>query len=199
MARDERMNIFNQVRAGELSLEEADRLLQSLDEQTRSNPAAEAPAAESSAAEQPAADVITGLGWWENAWLIPVWVGIGIIVFSALLINWGYTNERFFWFYCSWLPLALGILVLILGVWSQQARWVHLRIQDAGSPKISFSLPLPIRLASWALRVFGPRIPGLKEKHLDQLPEILDAIGDSRDPITVEVDDGDDHVRVYIL
>lgn len=199
MAHDERMNIFNQVRAGEISIEEADRMLQSLGEPTRANPEAGIPAGESPDSKQPAADTITGLGWWQNAWLIPVWVGIAIIVFSALLINWGYTNQRFFWFYCSWLPLALGILVLILGVWSQQARWVHLRILDADGPKISFSLPLPIRLASWVLRIFGSRIPGLKDKHLDQLPEILDAIGDSRDPISVEVDDGDDHVRVYIL
>lgn len=201
MTRDEKMNIFYQVKSGELSVQEADRLLQAVDERSRSETSAESPQDAAGSPGVSPEEIAPGLGWWKYAWMIPLWIGIGIMVLSALFINWAYINTRFFWFYCAWLPLALGILVMLLGVWSQQARWVHIRIQDSDGPKISFGIPLPIRLASWVLRVFGSRIPALKEKNLDQLPDIFDALGDTCDPISVEVDDEKDggRVRVYIL
>ncbi|MBE0697779.1 MAG: hypothetical protein IH586_12730 [Anaerolineaceae bacterium] len=195
MVHSECVNILEKVQKGELSVAEAERVLKAVDEQSGPVATPEEPQPAESSQEDP----LSGLGWWKNAWLIPVWVGTAVLVFSAWLLSWGYTNERFFWFYCSWLPLALGMLILILGVWSRQARWAHVRIHDSGGTKISISVPLPIRLTSWALNFFAPRIPELKEKHLDDLPDILNALGDTHDPISVEVDDEDgDRVRVYI-
>jgi hypothetical protein len=200
MAIDEWMNILKKVQTGELSAEEAARQMDSLE----SNQAAPGPAIPDAdpLPQNPAPDEslpLPGLGWWQNAWLIPVWVGTGILVLSAWLLSWGYANERYFWFYCSWLPLSLGILVLLLGVWSRQARWVHIRIREAAGTNISISLPLPVHLASWVLKMIAPRISDLKDKHLDTLPQVLDALGDSKDPLSVEVDDKNgDRVRVYI-
>jgi hypothetical protein len=208
LAHSEWLNILEKVQKGELTVAEAERMLKAVDEPTgAANPgaASEAAAAPLPSPEEPQPvrsipeDPLSGLGWWKNAWLLPVWVGTAILIFSAWLLAWGYSNERFFWFYCSWLPLALGILILTLGVWSRQARWAHVRIQDSHGTKISISVPLPIRLTSWALHFFAPRIPELRDKHLENLPDILNALGDTHDPIAVEVDDKDgEHVRVYI-
>jgi hypothetical protein len=200
MAHEEWLRILEQVRNGELPIAEAEKLLKAVDQPA--DEAKQTPAGSSAEIPSPKArpeDPLKNLGWWKNAWLIPVWVGTAILIFSAWLLSWGYANERFFWFYCSWLPLVLGMLILLFGVWSRQARWAHVRIQDADGTKISISVPLPIRLASWALHFFAPRIPELKEKHLDELPDILNALEDTRDPISVEVDEeGGDHVRVFI-
>jgi len=62
------------------------------------------------------------------------------------------------------------------------------------------SIPIPLRLGSLVLRIFGPYIPKIREQHLDQLPVVLDGLADSKEPMTVEVDDEDgSKVMVYIL
>lgn len=197
---DQRLEILEKVQKGELSLAEAEQLLKAVEEPVGdinepipTFPPGDPPSTQSEAQGKP------DLGWWKNAWLIPVWVGTFILVLSAWLLSWAYSNERFFWFTCSWLPFTLGMLVLFFGVWSRQARWVHVRVQAADGPNIAISVPLPLRLASWALHFFGPRIPELKEKHLENLPEILEALENTKEPLSVEVDDkGGDRVRVFI-
>lgn len=193
MANTELLDIINKVKNGELSVEAAARRLEALE-----------PAAAPAASDTPPAETgeipMPDLGWWRYAWLIPFGVGIVITALSAWLLSWGYINERLFWFYCSWVPLLLGILTLMLGVWSQQARWAHVRVRSLDGTRVSVSAPIPARFAGWVLRFLGPRIPALKEKHMDALPEILDALGKSREPVFVDVDDEDgDQVRVYIL
>jgi hypothetical protein len=205
MANDEWQKILEKVQRGEMSAAEAEPLLNALDDKPTDVSQGQTPFPTLSSGESPSpkvsqSDPIPDVGWWKNAWLVPVWVGTAVLILSAWLLSWGYARERFFWFYCSWLPLILGMLILILGVWSRQARWAHVRVQDEHGTKVSISVPLPIRLVSWGLHFFGPRIPELREKHLDDLPIILNALSDTHDPLTIEVDDKDgEHVRVYIL
>lgn len=140
------------------------------------------------------------LGWWKKAWLIPFWVGTGILVLGALLMGWAFSSQHFFWFYCSWMPMLFGLGVLFLSWWSQQARWVHVRVKDANGSRVAISLPLPLGLAGWALRVFGRYIPNLEKKVLDELPDILTALDKEKGPTMVEVNEKDgSRVRVYIL
>ena len=107
-------------------------------------------------------EALPDLGWWKKGWLIPFWIGTGILVFGALQMGWAYSSKNFFWFNCAWLPMAFGLLVLFLSWWSQQARWVHVRVQDADGSRVSISLPLPLGLAGWGLRTFGRFIPNMK-------------------------------------
>ncbi len=140
------------------------------------------------------------LGWWRKGWLIPFWAGTGILVLGAILMGWAYSSRHFFWFYCSWLPMLLGLFVLILGWWSQQARWVHVRVNDADGSRVAISLPVPLRLTGWGLRVFGRYIPNMEEKLLEEMPAIFNALAKEKGPMTVEVDEKDgSRVRVYIL
>lgn len=217
---DEYLDILNRVKSGAISVEEGARLLETLESGAQNAEAiaqsigeknsmqVEAAAPDVAAPEAAAVNVPLPveedfqpeLGWWKHAWMIPFWAGTVVVVLSAIFMGWANNNGRMFWFYCSWLPLLLGIFVLFLGWWSQRARWVHVRVLDANGSRVSVSLPLPLRLASWALRVFGPYIPKLREQHLDGLPMIFDALGQSEGPLSVEVDDEDGaKVRVYIL
>jgi hypothetical protein len=197
MANAEWLEIIKKVQTGELSVEEAARRMEPQPASAgQAEPAGSPAPARPAAEEMPLPDI----GWWQYAWLIPLGVGITIFVLSAWLLSWGYMNERFFWFYCSWLPLLLGLFVLLLGVWSRQARWAHVRIRSSDGARVSVSTPIPGRFAGWVLRFLVPRIPALQEKHLDTLPVLLDALGRSRDPIFVDVDDQNgDQVRVFIL
>lgn len=204
MGNTEAIDIINKVKSGELSVEEAARRLELLKSGSVKSPGqpgtSETPA--DWPAFDPAVDEIPSFdpGWWQHAWLIPLGIGTIIIIFSAALLSWSTQAESLFWFYCSWLPLLFGLLVLMLGVWSRQARWAHVRVNSSDGTRISVSSPIPARFAGWVLRILIPLIPALREKHLDTLPPVLDALADSNEPIFVDVDDKDgDKVRVYIL
>ncbi len=216
--------ILNQVKSGDLSVEVGAIQLQELElrtepdasivpttngetfqQQHQSASGGQPPASATQVPSQPVEEdfspgSVADLGWWKNAWLIPFWAGTGILVLGAILMGWAYSSRHFFWFYCSWLPLLLGILVLFLGWWSQHARWVHIRVNDADGKRVAISMPLPLNLTGWALRVFGRYIPHMEERVLENMPDLFHAMSKEKSPMTVEVDEKDgSRVRVYIL
>ncbi len=207
------IEILKKVGSGELSVAEAAQRMQELEDNAPSAAGEAAAVPEQPAARSgpqdiaqpgvetpPQEDIAPDLGWWKKFWLIPFWIGTGILVLSALLLGWAYSSQNFFWFYCAWLPMLFGFLVLFLSWWSQQARWVHVRVQDADGTRVAVSLPIPLRLAGWGLRVFGRFIPNMEQRVLTELPEIIDALAKEKGSTTVEVDDKDgSRVRVYIV
>jgi hypothetical protein len=206
--KSEWVEILNQVKSGELSAEQGAELLKQMEEQPAADAGAAAAgpeSAQSAAGEQAAPLPDESLRRWQSWWLYPFWAGLGVFMLGSVLMAWSYSNERFFWFACAWLPLLLGLTVLMLSAWSRTARWLHVRINDPGkagekSTRVAVSFPVPIHLAGWALRVFGPKIPQFKEKNLDMIGPILESLGDSREPLTVEVNDKDgEKVQVYIV
>ncbi len=208
--------ILNQVKSGDLSVEVGAVQLQELEMRASMVPATnvetngqhsmpasgdQPPASAAQVFSPPLEEDFTpDLGWRKKAWLIPYWAGTGILVLGAILMGWAYSSRHFFWFYCSWLPMLLGILVLFLGWWSQHVRWVHVRVNDADGSRVAISMPLPLRLTGWGLRVFGHYIPHMEQKVLDYMPELFQAMAKEKSPMTVEVDEKDgSRVRVYIL
>lgn len=185
-------DILNQVKNHEMSVEEGANRLADLEND-------QGPVETIEEMTSTGTDALPDLGWWGRAWLFPFWIGMGIFILGAVLMAWASAGSHFFWFSCAWVPLILGLLVFLLGLWSQQARWLHVRVQDRNGGHVAISMPLPLRLAAWVLRVAGPLIPKLKELHLTDLPPILDTLSEVKGPLTVEVDDHDEHVRVFIL
>lgn len=208
------LEILKKVESGELSVEEGAQRLQELEGLDSAAANGMVPVLDTAAARSTAQDLAArpegieaqnedlppDLGWWKKGWLIPFWAGTGVLVLGALQMGWAYSSQKYFWFYCAWLPMLGGLLVLLLSWWSQQARWVHVRILDADGSRVSISLPLPLGLAGWVFRVFGRFIPNIEKKVLDDLPGILEALSKEKGPATVEVNDEDgSRVRVYIV
>lgn len=195
------MEILQQVKSGTLSVGEAARRLEELE---RGAPEIDnyQPAAEPSETvftpqpEEPQPE----LGWWKNGWLIPFWAGTGIFVFSAVWMGWVYSGSQGVGFACSWMLMLFGMLILFLGWWSRQARWAHVRVQEASGSRFAISLPLPLGLSAWILRVLVPFVPQLREKNFEHLPGLLDAMAGVEGSISVEVNEADgQRVRVYII
>jgi len=202
------LDVLNKVKNGEIGVEEAAKRLDSLDAvdtEPASSETSTPPPFTDSRAEATAAEVVENppdLGRWKEFWLIPFWVGTGIFVLGAMIMGWAYSAAQGpnFWFYCSWLPLTLGLIVLFVAWWSRRARWVHVRVNSSDGNRVNISMPLPLGLTGWVLRVFGPMIPAVQEQKLDFLPDILDAVSQTDEPIMVDVDDEDgDKVKVYII
>jgi magnesium-transporting ATPase (P-type) len=140
---------------------------------------------------------------WRSFWWIPMWIGVGITTVSALIMYGAWNSSGFgFWFACAWFPFAFGVLVMTLAWTSRTARWLHVRVhQKAGQKpeRIAISLPIPLRLTAWFLRVFGKKIPSMGETSLDEVIMALDATSPDA-PFYVEVNEGDngERVEVYI-
>ena len=140
----------------------------------------------------------------RRLWQIPLWIGIGIIVLSALgmyaILRGAGMN---FWFYFLLLPLMLGVLILALAVGSRQARWLFVDVQQKSGerPKrIFLGFPLPLKFTAWFLRSFGSMIPNLRRTNVDEVIQVIETGFAGPDPLIVNVDEGEEgeRVRVYI-
>ena len=110
-----------------------------------------------------------------------------------------------FWaIFCGWIPFFIGLFVLTLGVWSRNARWLHLRIKNArsGRRSIALSLPLPLTLTAWVVRLIRPYVPELNNTAVDEAILALrdGATGGEEQPLFIDVQDdaGGEQVMIYI-
>jgi hypothetical protein len=142
------------------------------------------------------------LGYWRRWWMIPMWIGIAITVAGgALMFLALQTSGIGFWFGCAWLPFLLGVGVMALAWASRTSRWLHLRIhrKPGESPQtILLSIPLPLGIAAWFLRMFGKRIPGFQNTSVDELILALGKNTGPGNPFYIEVNEGEDGERVQI-
>ncbi|MBN2503603.1 MAG: hypothetical protein JXB38_22700 [Anaerolineales bacterium] len=208
------MNILEMIDAGEISPEEGADLLQNGEAAQAAAPAEDGTA--DPTAESAKVEVISGPGpdrftaaepekieKWQQWWMIPLWIGVGITVLSGLWMNSLLQKNNFgFWFYFSWLPLILGITVIALAWASRTAPWLHVRVKQSGDgpENVAVSFPIPLRFSAWALRTFGGNISGLDNTSVDEIITAIDLYAASKQPIYIEVDDDDDgeHVEVFI-
>lgn len=188
---DPRMEILQRLQAGEISTEEAARLL-SL------SPATEAPAegevitVTPSAAPQPGAS-------WRRFWVYPLMAGGSALILGGLVVGLVYSaGAGWGWLVCGWPLVVLGLLVAALALWSRWAKWLHVRVHEKGRRKVAISFPLPLTLAAWAIRIIGPFVPQLKKTGADDL---IIALRDSRrgEPLHVQVDEGEDGDQVEVF
>jgi hypothetical protein len=195
---EERMEILKMIEDGQISTEEAMRLLDALN---GVGPPAEIEVEEM---HEPSPTDIPDKGNW---WLYPVIAGAVVMAIGAPLLALGFTGQAAaFWsILCGWIPFFIGLTILTVGVWSRNARWLHLRITDAHSGERTFvlGLPLPLTLAAWVLRVMRPYVPQLKETGVDEaILALRDGLSDQGDdqPFYVDVRDDDEgeHVQIYI-
>ncbi|MFN2151264.1 MAG: SHOCT-like domain-containing protein [Anaerolineales bacterium] len=211
------MRILEMIDAGEISPEEGARLLQggessepmeSIFSEEADTPDSEpeparvevvsAPDSERFAAAEP-----EKIERWQQWWMIPLWIGVGITVLSGLWMNSLLQKDNFgFWFYFSWLPLILGITLIALAWASRTAPWLHVRVKQSGeSPEnVAVSFPIPLRLSAWVLRTFGGHISGLDNTNVDEIITAIDLYATSKQPIYIQVDVDEDgeHVEVFI-
>ena len=139
---------------------------------------------------------------WRRWWRVPMWIGVGITTLAGLLMLWAQqANGIGFLFFCAWVPLLLGVFLIVLSWQSRTSRWLHLRIQQPPGEwpqKIAISFPIPMRMTSWFFRTFRGTIPGMDNLAVDELINALDQSTSPENPLYVEVEDDEDGERVEI-
>lgn len=135
---------------------------------------------------------------WRSWWLIPTSIGIAMAIAGSAIGSLGG-----WWWLCAGPILLIGVPLLFLGLGTIRSHWVHVRVntgQDEWPRRISISLPIPLGLTAWGMRLFGPRIKGFDETMIDELFVALDENLTEDTPLYVEIDESEtgERVEVYL-
>jgi hypothetical protein len=197
---DERMRILKRVGAGEISAEEAVRLLGELGQRPIDETEPEVSESAPSAAGAPTRPRLEVPKGFSHFWLYPLWAGVGTVVIGAILLYAVYgARAGWGWAVCGWPLFALGVLITATAWWLRTARWVHVCVR--GKENVTLSLPIPIRLTAWAVKIAQPFVPQLKGTGVDEVILGLgDTLKEGNEPLYVDVNDDEsgEHVQVYI-
>lgn len=210
MSSEERKQILQMVEAGKITADEALVLITELEDSAEAESEAyEAEAGSGSGFEagssssDSAPELERTAAQARRLWQIPLWIGVAFTVLSAFgmysIMQSAGTN---FWFYCLMTPLFFGVAVMVFAAWSRTAQWLFVNVDRSrsgdGPKRIFLGFPLPLGLAGWFLRTFGNRIEGLKHTNVDEVVQAISMAKTIREPLIVNVDDGEDGERVQV-
>lgn len=214
MSKTERLKILDLIEKGTITTEEGMRLLAAIEHDNMDEFFDDEPSLVGDQAfadnEMPDSDPLANsieteeIQRWKRWWSLPMWIGLGIVVLSSFWMKNAWNDSVLgFWFFCSWIPMLLGILMMALAWNSRTAPWLHVRIHQAPGEKperIAFSLPLPLRFSAWGLRRFGHYIPNFDASGIDEAIMALHDTKLNHAPLFIDVQDDEDgdHVQVFI-
>jgi hypothetical protein len=187
----ERLQILKMLEAGRISADEAATLLSALEV---GNSEAQAKAGQPELIkrrENP----------WARFWIYPLMAGAAVLFFGVLVLGWvNVTGAARGWLVCGWLPLLVGLVVVLLTWWSRNATWLHVRVSEGGKRKVTLSFPVPLALAAWGIRVAQPFVPQLRDTGVDDLIVALRESTSNGEPFYIDVqgDEEGERVEVYI-
>ncbi len=184
------LDILQRLDSGEIDINAAVRMLED-------TPDSEASQGTSGISQAPDAGKAVSQKMRFNAWLVMFGIGVGLSALGGWLASIGG-----WWWLCAGLLLFLGLTVLILAVLALNSPWVHVHIntgQEEWPQRIKISIPLPIRAASWGLRIFGSHISGLDKTAVDELLLALDGLRLDETPVCIEVnqENSGEKIQVY--
>ncbi len=136
----------------------------------------------------------------RRLWMIPLAFGVLVTVSAAYWMYSALQNAGMgFWFFCSWLPFALGVLVIALAFSSRDSRWLYVNVkQKPGERPGRIAVSFPMSLVTWLFGVFGNRMPGRERERAGMVMDAFAKSVSSDAPVLIEVDDDGAHVQVYI-
>ena len=202
-SKKERMRILEHIECGEVSVDEGLRLLQMLSDETEIHEALEV--RHDDAANNKHQDTSTppaNIKKWHYWWMFPFWVGVSITIMGGLFMYQAMqSNGLGLWFFFAVLLSLLGIFITLLSWESRSSPWLYLRIRQKPGQKpqqFTLSFPLPVKPTVWFLRMFGNRIPSLNGTSIDEVILAVANSTDTKNPIYIQVDEGQDGEKVEI-
>lgn len=219
MTDGERQQILKMIEEGKITPSEGLKLMQTLDEAPLDEePAALPPAGGDDSDAEPVSftepigeadgekarreSYFAGkVNRFRRLWMIPMTFGVLATVGAAYWMYSALENAGMgFWFFCSWLPFALGVLVIALAFSSRDSRWLYVNVkQKPGQKPSRIVVSFPMSLVAWLFGMFGSRMPGRERERVGMVMDAFEKSISSDEPILIEVNDEDgEQVQVYI-
>ncbi len=198
--------ILQMLQDGKVTADQAMELLQAV------TPTGESETFDSEEPEPLTGDIIQpsappDMGRFRQFWQIPFFIALGALIVSGLGLRSLYRSSEgniSFWFICVWSIFVFTFILAMLAFMSRNAAWVHVRVKERGGRRISISLPLPLSLASWVLKIIRGFVGDEEREKLDLAASLITAARENlkmpgSDPLMVNVNDDDgEQVQVYI-
>lgn len=203
---NEKLDILQMLQDGTISVDEASKLLEAVAAPDTDRPDTAPPG------QSPApSSVPPDLGRFRRLSTIPFALSLLLLI----LTGWGAyalyarTEGRItFWFVVLVVLLVLAFLSTALSLWATTVPWLHVRIRsapnvDSSGTRIAISLPVPLTLAGWGLKIVHRFVDPDAAGHLQAAAALVSAMSQDlgkpgAEPIVVDVDDEDERVQVYI-
>jgi len=189
---EEKMDILNQLEQGHIDVEEAlHRLDQEEGDSTYTSSSSEHSTSPYGTTEASAK--------WRDWWLLILASSLALIAFTGWLGTIGG-----WWWLCAGPGLIIGLVLFVVAMASKNAPWLHLRVdtgQKTWPRHIVMSFPLPVSLASWGLKTWGSRIPGLNNTVVDDLIIAMEGNLSKENPIYIDVQEDEstgERVQIYL-
>ncbi|MCP5095737.1 MAG: hypothetical protein GY943_09310 [Chloroflexi bacterium] len=140
-------------------------------------------------------------------WQVPFFICLVFFTISGLWLRSIYQSSEgaiSFAFVCVWSLFLLAFGLTALAFMSRRSAWLHVRVREKKGTRISVSLPLPLRLANWALTFAQGFVPESERAKIQMASEFVEAARESlkrteTEPIMINIDDDDgDRVQVFI-
>ena len=136
---------------------------------------------------------------WERIWIYVAAGGLLLAAIGVVLtlpITEGQRHAG--WLACTVPLMAFGVLVVGVTWWSLSARWLHVKVHEEDQ-RINISMPLPLRLAGFVLRLARPWVPQLRNTAIDEvILSLASADIEGQEMLVVEVDDTESGEQVEI-
>lgn len=185
---DEQDRILRMVEAGTITASEANELLAAMENSPQ-------PVEASPAGDRPE---------FSRPWEVPVFGGLVVAALGVMGMGRLYLSRGRGSMVArtgAWLTVLLGLVAVVVGLWSRHAPWLHLRVQERDGNNVNISLPLPLFLAEWVVRFSRDYLDDEASAHMQSVAAFVEALrrGERTDPLTIEVDEGDgDRVLIFI-
>lgn len=195
------LGILKQLERGEINASEAEARLDSPPKIERDY--------------QPRFDETDAPRWVQQLWVYPLVAGLLLVGFGTWVIV-ATVHANILWWLLGLPIVLLGALVLAIAASARSGHWMYVNIKHAGrrSHNIRFGVPVPfglIRFGLWTAQWFGPhpRAHFRVDRHAtdfnmdwsdaDAFIAALERELTERRGVTVDVDDDDEQVQVYIV
>lgn len=187
----EQESVLNLLEQGKITADEADNLLNALEP-------------EEALPQMPDLPTPPDMSKYRAAWRKP---------FNASLVALGLSGGAFLGLRRSRslparlisivaLPVALiSAVAAVVSYWSKDAPWIHVRVREQGEQQVAVSLPFPVKPVRQGLGWARDQVDDeAVVEQMDMAAEFLEAfdVRGSHDPLTVNVDEDDTQVEVYI-
>lgn len=197
----DQMSILNQIESGEISSEEGIRLLQgNFDNKKLIQPEPRSKMGNYEFPKETPPNLSDEeMNKWKQWWTYPLYIGVGLIILATYWLNSAYQNSGYgFWFFFSWLPLLLGIVLMALSWYSRTGTWLHVRVKSKHQ-RVAISLPIPLGLVASIVQHFGQFIPHMEDTYVDEIIVALKESAKNENPLYVHVDEGEEGEQVEVF
>ena len=199
MDNSDTLGILKQLERGEISADEAETRLNAPPEIVRGY------------ALQP--DEMDAPNWIRRLWVYPLAAGVLLVGLGAWIIT-ATVNANIWWFILGLPIVLLGAFVIAIAANARSGHWIYINVREGGRHRhnFHFGIPFPlglIRFGLWIAQWFAPcsracwrmnrQESTFDWSDADALVDALERELLAQRGVTVDIDDNDARVQVYIV